>query len=222
MELPSGTPFLDLSRVHPAASGSVRDVYSHPYDRTRLLKVLRGEKRRRHDDWPGPLGHLGAYRGVLREQACYLRTAIEAERTGRPNPLAEIGGVVRTDRGLALVVARVPDGRGGLGPTFRALMAGTWDDDLLGALNGFVSAIYALRVNAPDISADNIVLDAVSLRFLLVDGFGDKTLFPLRAWLPWLNRRQVDRRFAALGEAGALSWSPTRRRFTRRPAVPAQ
>ena len=91
---------------------------------------------------------------------------------------------------------------------------------MLARLNDFTDHVYALNVVAPDLHDTNVVLDedGPSPRFVLIDGFGDKTVIPLRTWLPWLNGRQLDRRFARFARLAPLDWQPDARRFRLRSA----
>ena len=213
---------IDLSEVRRLARGKVRDVYARPDRGDQLLKTLRETKRRAYARRSGlrarikrRLG-LGPYRYILKEYHCYLRVAYEAERLDRAIPIAELGAVVRTDRGLAQVAALVPDQHGALAPTLRHLLReGPLRPDALSRLNAFVSDLYDLNVVVPDLSAGNIVFDA-SLpggRFLLVDGYGEKAFVPLRSWFPRLNARALDRGFAEIARGRPLRWNGAMRRF---------
>ncbi|MCK0166467.1 PhoP regulatory network YrbL family protein [Jannaschia sp. S6380] len=216
------TGVLDLSQATQVANGAVRDVFERPGHPDQLLKTLRLEKRAVYDSRPGLLAQfkrrftLGPYKYFLKEYRCYLRTAHLAEKFDRPIPIAEFGGVVRTERGLAQVVQKVGDEQGGLAPTLRMLLrVERFDPDLLRRLNAFVDDIHVLRVVAPDLNAGNIVLDPSgdAPRFVLIDGYGEKSVLPLRAWFPALNARQLDRNFARIGRSRHLIWNAAARRF---------
>lgn len=207
------------------AQGTVRDVYAHPVREDRLIKTFRTRKREAFEQRRGLIARLrrnltlGISIGIMREYRAYLRTAHWADRSGRKVPLALVGEVVLTDQGLGQVVERITDGQGGLARRLRDFIGtpGGLDDIQLDALNDFVSDIYALGVNVPDISSDNIVWDGLMKRFVMIDGFGDKTFIPIREWLPVLNRRRTDARLARIGRSPALCWEPARRRFSLRP-----
>lgn len=221
---PPDSGVIDLSGTAPIARGAVRDVYARPGRSEQILKRLRADKRAVYDRRPGLVARLkrrhtlGPYKYFLKEYRCYLRTAHRAERMGLAIPIAEFGAVVRTDRGLAQVVSKVSAGNGELAPTLRALLrADGFADDLLALLNRFVADIYALGVVAPDLSAGNVVLDgeAVPRRFVLVDGYGEKSFVPLRNWIPALNARRLDRQFALIGRSRHLAWNRRARRYDR-------
>ena len=213
---------IELSGARRLARGKVRDVYAHPLRGDQLLKTLRETKRLAHANRPGLRARikrrmgLGPYRYILKEYRCYLRVAYQAERLDRAIPIAELGSVVRTDRGLAQVAALVPDEHGALAPTLRELLrAGPLPPDAVGRLNAFVSDLFDLNVVVPDLSAGNIVMDrsVAGGRFLLVDGYGEKAFVPLRSWFPRLNARTLDRGFAEIARGTMLRWNGGMRRF---------
>ena len=223
---------LDLSGSHPIANGHVRDVFVRPKDPDFLLKRAR---RNKWQDWANRRGIIawmkrrrpdGPYRSFIKEYHAYVHAANMAERLGRPIPIAEFGGIVRTESGLAQVATRVSDGKGGLAPTLKQLsLDGRLDEALVEKLNTFVADIYALNVVAPDLNQVNIVFDSdgPSARFLLIDGYGDKSWLPLRALFPRLNARTLDRRFRRMSKLPQLEWSPRDRRFAfRRSQAPRQ
>ncbi len=217
-------PPLRLDVVAPVAAGRRRDVFAHP-EQARLL--LKRERPRAGDGARSLMGRFrgrrpeGGNKGLVDEYRTYICVATLAERQDRPVPIAGFGPILRTEAGLAQVWNRVGDGRGGLARTLRSICRdGAFDTAMLARLNAFVADVYALNVVAPDLHDTNVVLDgdAASPRFVLVDGFGDKTLVPIRTWLPWLNARQLDRRFARLAGLPPLDWRPDARRFRLRPA----
>ena len=209
-----------LSDRERLARGAVRDVYDRPGRPGEILKTMRSRKRAAYGPgaglgrWLGRMLGLGPYRSFLREYETYLRTGYRADKLGRPIPIAPFGALVRTDEGLALVCAKIADEHGALAPTLRRLMRdGRMDPAMVERLNAFVADVYALGVNVPDMNGTNIVYDPHAMRFVLVDGYGDKTLIPVRRWIPALNRRMIDRRFANMSDPPAMRWDPRRRRY---------
>ena len=217
-------PPVRLDGVAPVAAGRRRDVFAHPSRANLLLKrekprpqhgarSLTDRFRRRRPE--------GSNKSLVDEYRTYVCVATLADRLDRPVPIAGFGPILRTEAGLAQVWDRVGDGRGGLARTLRAICReGAFDAAMLARLNAFVADVYALNVVAPDLHDTNVVLDEEgdARRFVLVDGFGDKTLVPIRTWLPWLNARQLDRRFARFAGQAPLEWRPDARRFRLRPA----
>lgn len=59
-----------------------------------------------------------------------------------------------------------------------------------------------------DIHPGNLVLDEAQKIFVLVDGIGDKTFLPVRAWFSWLNRQSKHRLAQSLRDAVAAAGSP--------------
>src|SRR5690606_37088716 len=56
------------------------------------------------------------------------------------------------------------------------------------ALNDFLNWFVNSKIVAADVHLDNIVFDEKSRTMVLIDGIGDKTFIPLRAWFSKLNR----------------------------------
>ncbi|MBM2577002.1 hypothetical protein JQC91_11905 [Jannaschia sp. Os4] len=213
---------IDLRGAAPLASGAVRDVFAHPLRGDLLLKVWRPAKVEAFETKPGWLARvrrertLGLHVGTLREWRAALRAQVRAERRGLPMPLARVGGLVPTTRGLALEVERVGDGADGLGRPLKALAkAGPLDDAALDALSTFAHALVRLGVNAPDLSLTNVVWDGAAGRFVMIDGYGEKTLIPLREWIPALNRRRVDEGMRRIAKRTGLRWDAARAVFER-------
>ena len=94
-----------------------------------------------------------------------------------------------TDCGLAQACGKTSDGEGRLAPTLETLLRTKGG---LGArhaewLNALAGGLYALNANVPDFLLKNIAVDEGGERLVLVDGYGDKTILPFRAWLAPLN-----------------------------------
>ena len=81
-------------------------------------------------------------------------------------------------------------------------------------LNEFIDTLFSLNVNVPDLSSENIVFDEVRNRFVLIDGYGDKTLIPIREWCRPLNQKRLFSRFSEMTGAGYLKWDPHLRKFS--------
>lgn len=215
-------PYVDLTNVATVATGKVREVYLRPGQPDALIKRTMSHHRR---DWQKRTGivawlkrrrPIGPYAIFPKEYRAYLHAAAMADRHGRPIPIPEFGGLVRTESSLAQVSRLVPDGQGGLAPTVSQLSRkGRLDRQMVERMNAFVSDIYALNVVAPDLNHVNIVLDGSggAGRFVLIHGFGEKGWLPWRAWLPRLNARILDRQFARLAKVPPLLWLPRERRF---------
>lgn len=158
---------------------------------------------------------LGPYGTFKMEYKCYLRAAYKCDRSGLSIPIAEIGGLVLTDLGMAQVCEKITDLNGGLAKTLSALLAhGQIDKERLQWLNHFSTTLYALNLNVPDLKPANVVLDEARERFVLIDGFGDKTALPVRSWSKLLNQRQLDVRFSEMTQSGLLHWDVRTKTFS--------
>ncbi len=93
------------------------------------------------------------------------------------------------------------------------LREGAFGDGELALLNLFMRDIWTLEVNAPDLSCDNVAFDAEAGQFILVDGIGEKTLLPVRAWIGALNRKKLHQMAHRIGGKIKARWDT----FNRRP-----
>ena len=212
---------LDLDGCRLLARGAMREVYEHPHDPNLLLKVVRADRLRRHATARGVKaalkrrGAFGPYRIIARECLTYLAVARRAEEAGRPVPIAGCHGIVPTVRGLASACEYIRGTDGTVAPTLHALVEeDRLASDQLAALNAFVADLHALDVVTGDLNARNIVFDAGRGVFVLVDGFGDNTILPLRSWFPRYNARRLDMGFAKIAGRTGLRWDGAARRFS--------
>lgn len=98
-------------------------------------------------------------------------------------------GVAETSSGRGLVVLAVTRIDGTLAPTLRDLIAnGEVNHTVISALMTFLDWMIATRLVVADVYTGNIVYDERQERLVLIDGIGDKTFIPIRAWIPLLNR----------------------------------
>jgi hypothetical protein len=174
------------------AQGNRREIYSvlgHPS----LLINIPSSKSSREEYRRAIMMLKGLYRRSvpLRREVCeYRRIALE------PNQyhLQECFGTVETPIGRGLVVGAVTRPDGTLAPTLRELIAAkAVNDAVIRALIDFLDWMITTRLVAADVHPGNIVYDPEHARMVLVDGIGDKTFIPLRAWFPRLNRIYKER-----------------------------
>ena len=209
-----------LQGSEPIASGTNREVWDRPGHPEQILKTVRLHKREKYDKRSKFQKKIADLRhgpfGVFRsEYRCYLTTAYRCYRLEQNNPIAEIGGLVITDHGLAQVSEKITSSDGALAVRLSHLIKDNrLDVALLNALNRFVETLYRVNVNVPDMTSSNILWDEKRNRFVLVDGFGDRTLIPVLAWIPPLNRRQISMSFARMAESGYLKWDSTTKQFS--------
>ena len=211
---------VDLADSEPLARGAVREVHRHPHRPDLLIKAFQPAKLAKYRDRKGPVASLrrwltlGPHTAFLREYRACLRLSLRAEGSALPLPVARVGAIVPTDRGVAQEVEKVTNGRGGLGESLRSLLrSGRIEAGHVAALNDLVAALDTLDANAPDLGSANIVWDGSVGRFVLIDGFADQTILPFREWIRPLRKRRISQRWAAMGRGGPLIWLPDERRF---------
>lgn len=215
----NGSGMIILAGSTSIGRGTNREIWERPGHPNQILKTMLPHKldkykkrsafRRAIEDM-----RIGPYIAFRAEYNCYLKTAYKCVQAGRPIPIAEIGGMVLTDRGLAQVCEKVMDRSGGPAKTVGTLLKEkAFDSELLSLLNDFVESLYSLNVNIQDLTYANIALDEIKGRFILIDGYGDRTLIPLNAWIKPLNQREIDHGFAKMAVGGYLEWDAAFRRF---------
>ena len=219
-DLDNATWITSLADSTLLAQGSARQVWLHPNCPGQLLKTIHPHKIQKYakkSAWRQVIGDIrhGPYRTFRLEYWYYSRTAYRCVKAGLPNPIAQIGGLISTDRGLAMVCEMITDEAGEVGKTLTALVEDrSLDPAQVRRLNEFIEVIYSLNVSIPDLSGLNIVFDGVRDRFFIVDGFGDKSKIPLRTWFRSLNHKKLDSKFAKLAVAGYLDWDVNLKRFS--------
>ncbi len=202
------------------AKGSERAIYAMPGDPDRLIKVMLPKYRRALD---GLDPDSGAYRRKARlAYALFHREARSADRAiqmslkkgGRP-PLPKIHGLRETDQGLGQVVERISTLSGEMAPTLAdQVAAGPLDEAQQAALDAFVSALFKFHIVVHDAGPKNIVWDAFQSRYVLVDGFGDRSAIPLKSWIKPLNDRRLDKAFSECAKKAGLRWDRKARRLS--------
>lgn len=212
-------PRLSLVGLKPVAMGAKRLVFEHPDDARFLLKVRRRTLRTR-GLWD-KLPFLYWCRSVhdrhvplRRELREYKRIA----RTGRPSQfLQSFVGTVEADLGRAIVVEAVRDALGNLAPTLHEMITSGRYDDGLGVLLGrFIDDLMSSPAVIVDVHLRNIVYDQNHNRLVLIDGIGDKTIVPLRAWSSAINRWSKKNTCSRCDNRFDVYWSVIRRGLFRR------
>lgn len=190
-------PVFMASLEEPVAQGRSRNVYLLPKHTLLLVKVQKVDPAPRRFFRKCRL--LAAirryYKQVIplqREVREYARTATEGNRTFRH--MQRFVGVIKTPHGKGLVVKAVRRKNGGLAMSLRDIVScGHFDAETHAALQEFLRWFVASSVVAADVHLDNIVFDEENSTMVLIDGIGDKTFLPMRAWFPWLNRANKKR-----------------------------
>ncbi|UXS03748.1 PhoP regulatory network YrbL family protein [Agrobacterium tumefaciens] len=174
----------------PIAKGMSRELYALP-GTDLIVKVQAKEPPpRRYFQRVKLLAALRRFYKTMiplrRELHEYERASREGMRTARH--LQRFAGLVQTDKGTGLVVQPVTQKNGSLAMTLdQTLETGRYDAKTDAALNEFLDWFVKSGVVAADVHLKNIVLDEKSNTLVLIDGIGDKTFLPVRAWFPRLN-----------------------------------
>lgn len=208
---------LDLGDAKPIASGTYRDVYLYPGREDLVVKVLKPGAAYR----PGrPVRNFlkarstrQLYRFMFREYEAYLESRLSPNRDKVPFPLSHLYWLQETSRGLGMVAERIRGAGDGPALSLTALQQrGGLTEEQLDALNHFIQALITLDIVANDTNPDNVLLDETgeTLRFALVDGFGDPNPLGLKKLSGRLRRNARNRRFENMAGYLGLRWDVSR------------
>lgn len=202
---------LRLRDAKPIAVGQHRAIYAHPRDATLLVKVIREDvAKTRWQRWPKRLQRALHYTGFVRELKEYI--AVRARHPQADPPISRMLGVVDTDLGLGLVSEMVAGPDGHAAPTLAALYERErgfqpWIEQ---ALETLLRDLLASEVILGDLHPWNIVHGSDSRggpRLVVVDGFGEKHLLPIRSMSRALNRGNTERLFRRM-RGNLVKWLP--------------
>ena len=214
------TETIKLSGLRPLISGTRRHVYALPGHPALLVKVVpphrvyapRTVKRLIH----GVLAST-RYRNVLAEVNYEMVLSLRLGPDCATSPLPKCMGVVSTDLGAGVMVERISDRTGGLARTLYGLCASNeMDRDRLCHLNNLVARLFDMHIVAPDLHAGNIVFGQRHGKdaFFVVDGYGERTVIPVRSLSQWLNNYSLRKRMVRIASRTGLVWSAEDRRFS--------
>ncbi|MEM8537302.1 MAG: YrbL family protein [Pseudomonadota bacterium] len=209
----------------PVASGSQREIYMHPHDPTKVIKVLRSMPltKGRSKLATGTEKHFPSLRSrwARKEYTEYLRLMLGSAGGALHSPIAHMYGFVKTDQGLGCLSDAVLEG-GKLGPTLeRCVKSGALTADDLALLNDLIARLYRYDIRAGDLTARNIVFGQRNLtgqlgprECVLVDGFGDIHAIPIRSLGRVFNRYGLDDSCKRMARRMGLGWVQQTRQFT--------
>jgi hypothetical protein len=213
---------IKLSDSDYIASGGERDVYQHPSDPTKLLKVLRDITNERMrftfrdiSTWLLPDARL---RLIRKEYDEYLRIRLRFPEPQMRLPITHLYGMAPTNRGLACVAERVSGKDGGVGDTMKTLLQqGRFEEEELRLFNSLVDQCFALGIRAGDLKPHNLVFGyrEAGYECVLVDGFGDVHALPVRSMGHWANALGLHDSFKILAKRTGLVWDRKNRSFQR-------
>jgi hypothetical protein len=196
---------VELKDARPLVSGAYRDVFQHPTDPDLLIKVIKPlvfERHARRANWYDRWQGVGVYKGLLREIEKYL---ILRERGQHDLPFIQhFAGMVETDLGLGMVVAKVRGRDGGLAPTLTEVVREKGlDPDLASRIDALRDDVIRHHVVFGDISANNIVEAADAShghRLVIIDGLSDRLWLPVNSLSLTFYRAYCGRRFGRMME----------------------
>jgi hypothetical protein len=172
----------------PIGSGKIRDVYVHPQDPDLLIKVISPKgwanavKR-----WYRPAGPLAVFYREIREHRRL------ASRGHLPIHIQPVVGMTDTDLGLGLIVHAIRAAGGGYAPSLAAVDLGQYDPaEIRRAVSEFVTWAESGDAVLRDLHLANVVLQGTGAgyRLVMVDGFGNLAVLPIRMWFRSINRRR--------------------------------
>lgn len=213
----------DLVRI---GEGGKRVVYEHPEDPSKLIKVTKPRdpvtENGLFDRLADVLDFDTRQRAIRKEIKEYERVVALERRGFGVSPIAHMYGYAATDRGPALIVEKIESHDGKNAQSLRQILSRrTLDLNELKALNIFAKNLLEFDVRASDLTAANIVLghrftDSPNppLEAVLVDGYGDTHLIPVRAWSRHLNALSNHRRLHRIAQFLGLQWDEQTRLFS--------
>ncbi len=186
-----------INSMKLVAEGQSRKVYTSFEHKNLLIKVQKNDfsARRFFQKWKVLVKLRTFYKQTVplqREIREYTKIKSEGQLTSQY--LQRFVGLIPTPQGNGLLVEAARRKNGHLALTLKEVVAeGHFDDKLHSELRNFLRWFVASKIVATDVHLDNIVFDEVNNRLILIDGIGDKTLIPLRAWFPALNQMNKKR-----------------------------
>lgn len=189
-----------LRESQPIAQGHKRFVFQHPTDPNLLIKVWQPEVVDERWGRGRPWYRINRYRqyvSLQREISEQLALAVRFP-DGVP-VLQSLFGIVPTDYGVGVVVEKLKGRDGDLAPSLAQLARSEGDTTrILDKLTQFRNELLHYGIIVGKLHDRNLVLAyrGDEERFVMVDGYGEKTAIPIHVWSPRLNaahtRRKVD------------------------------
>lgn len=196
------TAMLKLRESEPIAQGHKRFVFQHPTDPDLLIKVWQPDVVAERWSSERPWYRQSRYRQYLslqREISEHLALAVKFPN-GVP-VLQKVFGIIDTDYGVGAVVEKLRGRDGGLAPSLAELARRDGvTPQLLEKVDRFGEELLQYGIVIGKLHDRNLVLACRDNeeRFVMVDGYGEKTAIPIHVWSPRLNAVHTRRRFGIL------------------------
>ncbi len=191
-------PIIELQQTIPLARGASRLVYAHPGGPELLIKVMRPEVLARHRSnlaWKHRFKRarvLSVFIREIKEQLILDGKGEDSERF-----LQKVVGFCDTDLGVGMVVKAIRAADGTLAPSLKGLLEqGRVDSAVRRDLDRFCAALMASDVVFGKLKPGNLLYgtgEDGERRFVLIDGYGEGSLIPLKGAYRFLNRRSKQR-----------------------------
>lgn len=196
-------PFVDLADRPPLRQGLLRNIRVLPEFPGLVLKTIRPDRVAAN----GFVHSKNAVRN-LRPLGCQTVPRREVEEfliqcrrrhceIGFRLPIAHVHGFVATSEGLGMLVEQIHDEQGRLAPTLREILQSrTVTAAHRTALETFWRACRDHHVVVGDLHPGNIAYTECRSggpECVCIDGFGEKSFFPVHRWSRWINAQKLDR-----------------------------
>ena len=217
-------PVLNLRADQQIASGTQREIFRHPNDPEKLVKVLRNVAL---TNGRAPMAAMSERlfptirkRWARKEYQEYLRLMLGPWPLPIEPPISHMYGFVQTNLGLAcLSDAVLEDGQ--LGQTLRQQIADkNLSADDLALFNDTIKRLYHYDIRAGDMTPRNFVFGHRQMggergprECVLVDGFGDIHAIPIRSCGRLFNQFGLDDSCKRLAQRTGLTWDQSTRQF---------
>ncbi len=193
----SGDRLLAIDQSKLIATGKWRNVYLHPEDETKVLKVYREGRTpaaRRAQHWYWRVLPLSRFDANAKDVRQYRRVARVAP--GMLDFICPLFGYAETTRGRALVAGHVRDDDGRTSETLRTYVLNNGFAKIAPALDGLFESLAAHHITVEDPTAHNILVRQGGGEpvLVIVDGLGDPTVIPYKTVSRRLNRRKLMRK----------------------------
>lgn len=216
---------LQLSSENHVANGGQRAVYRHPYDRTKLIKVLKpADQLRRRKSFRGQVSGLfpsARVRLIRKEYSEYLRLMLKNLERDEQLPISHMFGFVLTNLGVGCLTEHIMNPDGSIGETLASkIKAGTLTDRHMDLLNATISRLYHHGARVGDMTSKNFVFGhrdngngSGPEECVLVDGLGDIYAIQVRSMGELPNRIGLDDSCKRLARKNGLKWDKEHRKF---------